>query len=126
MPSIVTSVECPVHASFRVQQVAGLFDLPLEAHSRETFRAELPAVEEPWTIGAIVGPSGSGKSTAGRAASAEAVYQPSDWPADRAIVDSLGEGPIQQIARVLTAVGLGSPPAWIKPYHVLSGGEKFR
>ena len=25
-----------------------------------------------------------------------------------------------------SAVGLSSPPAWLRPYHVLSNGEKFR
>ena len=27
---------------------------------------------------------------------------------------------------MLTAVGFSSPPSWIKPYNVLSGGERFR
>ena len=27
---------------------------------------------------------------------------------------------------MLTAVGFSSPPAWVKPYHVLSTGERFR
>src|SRR5690606_14853059 len=98
----------------------------IQAHARETFAAELPGVDEPWTIGAIVGPSGSGKSTLARAAYGAALYEPGDWPAERAIVDALGDAPMQQLARTLTAVGLGSPPTWIKPYRVLSGGEKFR
>jgi len=33
---------------------------------------------------------------------------------------------IRDITGMLTAVGFSSPPSWIKPYHVLSGGEKFR
>ena len=57
MPTLTTTVECPVHDSFRVQQVAGLFDLPLVGRACETFTAELPGLDEPWTIGAIVGPS---------------------------------------------------------------------
>jgi GNAT superfamily N-acetyltransferase len=27
---------------------------------------------------------------------------------------------------LFTAVGFGSPPSWVKPYHVLSNGERFR
>jgi GNAT superfamily N-acetyltransferase len=42
------------------------------------------------------------------------------------VIDGLGNAPLQQIAHVLTAVGLGSPPAWLKPFAVLSNGEKFR
>jgi GNAT superfamily N-acetyltransferase len=33
---------------------------------------------------------------------------------------------IQQITGILTAVGFSSPPSWVKPYCVLSGGERFR
>jgi ABC-type protease/lipase transport system fused ATPase/permease subunit len=68
MYSVSTTVACPLHNSFRVQQVAGLFDLPLAERLSETFVAELPNADDAWTIGAIVGPSGSGKSTLARAA----------------------------------------------------------
>ncbi len=33
---------------------------------------------------------------------------------------------IKRVTRLLTAVGFSSPPAWIKPYRVLSCGEQFR
>jgi len=37
------------------------------------------------------------------------------------------QGPtIKHLARLLTAVGLGSVHAWLKPYRVLSTGERFR
>jgi GNAT superfamily N-acetyltransferase len=49
-----------------------------------------------------------------------------EWPTDRAVVDGFGDLPIKHITSLLTAVGLGSPPAWIKPYGVLSNGEQFR
>ena len=55
-----------------------------------------------------------------------ALYCGATWPADRAIIDCFGDAPIHQITRALTAVGLGSPPSWLKPYTVLSNGEKFR
>ena len=42
------------------------------------------------------------------------------------VVDCFGSLSIRQITSLLTAVGFSSPPSWIKPYHVLSGGEKFR
>lgn len=120
------SVHTPIRDSFRVRQVIGMFDLPDRLDLRETFAAEIPALDEPWTIGCIVGPSGSGKTTLARAAFPQHYYQAAPWPADRAVIDSLGDGPIQQITHTLTAVGLGSPPAWLKPFAVLSNGEKFR
>jgi len=119
-------VSCPVHDSFRVRQVAGMFDVPLAAKASSVFRGEVPSAAEPWQIGLIVGPSGSGKSTLARTAFGEALYTDPGWPADRAVVDCFGDAPIKQITGLLTAVGFGSPPSWIKPYAVLSGGERFR
>ena len=48
------------------------------------------------------------------------------WPADRAVVDGFGDLSIRDITGLFTAVGFSSPPSWIKPYSVLSGGERFR
>ena len=126
MPHIAITVESPIRRSFRVEQVAGLFDLPLAEKSRETFSAEVPGLDEPWRIGAIVGPSGSGKSSIARAAFGPQLSVPQAWPSDRALIDAIGPGAIKHIVGVLTAVGLGSPPTWVKPYHVLSTGERFR
>lgn len=126
MPRIDAVVSCPVHDSFRVQQVAGMFALPLEKKSTASFSVEVPGVDEPWQLGVIVGPSGSGKSTIARAAFGTALAESFDWPNDRAVIDCLGAQPIKEMTRVLTAVGFSSPPAWIKPYAVLSRGEQFR
>lgn len=126
MPRCTVSVKTPIRDSFRVRQVIGMFDLPERKTWGETFAAEIPGLDEPWTIGCIVGPSGSGKSTLARAAYGSALYAGGPWASDRAIIDGLGDAPIQQITHTLTAVGLGSPPAWLKPYAVLSNGEKFR
>jgi GNAT superfamily N-acetyltransferase len=119
-------VECPVHDSFRVQQVAGMFGLTLDEHCGEAFSVEVPDLDEPWQIGAIVGPSGSGKTTVARAAFGQHFARPARWPRDRAVIDGFGNGSIRELTQILTAVGLSSPPAWIKPYHVLSTGERFR
>jgi GNAT superfamily N-acetyltransferase len=123
---INATVETPVFDSFRVQQVAGMFDLALEEHLRSTFSVEVPGVAEPWSIGLIVGPSGSGKSTVARAAFGGALYEAGAWPEDKAVVDGFGEASTKEISQMLTAVGFSSPPAWIRPYGVLSNGEKFR
>lgn len=120
------TVECPVYNSFRVAQVSGLFDVSLQDKCREEFSVELPGIEEDWSIGVVVGPSGSGKSTIARHVYGDALYQGADWPADKAVVDCFGELSIKDITHALTAVGFSSPPSWVKPYRVLSGGERFR
>lgn len=126
MPTIDAVATCPVRDSFRVRQVAGLFDLPIDPCVERTFRAELPSPDEDWRVGAVVGPSGSGKSTIVERAFPGCVHRESDWPIGGAVVDGFAEGSIRQIVGALTAVGFASPPSWLKPYSVLSTGEKFR
>ena len=127
MPTIDVEVACPVFSSFRVQQVAGMFDVPLAEKATERFRVDMPDLDEtPWKIGLIVGPSGSGKSTVARKLFGDRLYRPKHWPDDQAVVDGFGQRSIKQITALLTAVGFSSPPSWIKPYSVLSNGEQFR
>lgn len=118
--------ECPIVESFRVSQVAGLFDLPAAKSSRFEATVEVPGMEEEWKIGLIVGPSGSGKSLLAKAAFPSKVYGGAHWPADRAVVDCFGDIGIKELTGMLTAVGFSSPPAWLRPFAVLSNGEKFR
>lgn len=126
MPTQEITVTCPVFDSFRVQQVAGMFDVPLAAKCTERFKIELPTLEEDWQVGLIVGPSGSGKSTVARHCYGDVLYTAADWPADRAVVDCFGDVPLRQVVELFTAVGFSSPPSWVKPYQVLSCGERFR
>jgi GNAT superfamily N-acetyltransferase len=126
MPSVDIVVSCPVYDSFRVQQVAGMFDVSLAEKAIEKFAVELPSLEEPWDVGLIVGPSGSGKSTVAGQFYGDQLYRGAEWPSDRAVVDCFGELPVRQVVELFTAVGFSSPPSWVKPYQVLSCGEKFR
>lgn len=129
MPKYSVTVSTPIDVkSFRVSQVAGLFDVPVTARASETFNVELPALSEGWQIGLIVGPSGSGKSTIARHAYGDNVYQPGQgWPEKKSVLDGFDPDlPAKELTALLSAVGFSSPPSWIKPYGVLSGGEKFR
>jgi GNAT superfamily N-acetyltransferase len=126
MPHISATVSCPIHDSFRVQQVAGMFDVPLATKATERFEVDVPDASENWQIGLIVGPSGSGKSTVARRAFRTHRYTEGEWPADRAVVDCFGDVSVRNMVELFTAVGFGSPPSWVKPYQVLSGGERFR
>jgi GNAT superfamily N-acetyltransferase len=128
MARIDVTVDCPVFDSFGVQQVAGMFDVPLRQRASQRFGVDVPddLGQKPWRIGLIVGPSGSGKSTIARHMFGPRLYERREWPPDRAVIDGLGNRPIKQVTGLFTAVGFSSPPSWIKPYHVLSGGEQFR
>ncbi len=129
MPRVDAVVECKVHDSFRVQQVAGMFDVTLADKLRNSFTVDVPAIEENWQLGVIVGPSGSGKSTIARTAFGEYLYESGEWSVDKAVIDGFGDsdsGSIRDVTHVLPAVGFSSPPSWVKPYQVLPNGEKFR
>jgi GNAT superfamily N-acetyltransferase len=126
MPLLEFDVSSPVFSSFRVEQVAGMFDVPLADRLSQRLAMEVPDLGRDWQIGLIVGPSASGKTTIARRLFGERLVAPAAWPEDRAVIDGLGERPIRELTGLLTAVGLGSPVAWVKPYHVLSAGERFR
>jgi energy-coupling factor transporter ATP-binding protein EcfA2 len=117
---------CPDHSGYRTALVKSLFNV--EDATTFTLKADLPLEERPWSIGLVVGPSGSGKTSLGRELfGADRLYQPGGWPEDRPIVEAiLPKGDWQAVTAALAAVGLGSVPAWLRPYHVLSMGERFR
>ena len=112
--------------SFRVAQIAGMFDMPVTKRASRDFTFDSPPVGDDWKIGLIVGPSGSGKSTIARNLFGENLYTYGNWDHDKAVVDGFGDLPIKTITQYLIATGFSSPPSWIKPYRVLSNGEQFR
>ncbi|WP_158545454.1 GNAT family N-acetyltransferase [Bremerella cremea] len=127
MPIVDAVVACPVHDSFRVQAVAGMFDVPLAEKTSRQFSVELPSADQAWQVGMIVGESGSGKSTVAQAAYGNQLVRSFRWPREAALVDGFPSRlTAREVVRTLTSVGLSSPPTWCKPYHVLSTGEKFR
>jgi GNAT superfamily N-acetyltransferase len=105
-----------------------MFDLPPVDRAMRSWDVMLPLEAKQWHIGLIVGPSGSGKSTIARALFPDAYAQSGGpWPEHSAILDGFpARMPIKSITRLLCAVGLSSPPSWLKPFHVLSTGEGFR
>jgi hypothetical protein len=103
-----------------------MFGLADVERATERFEVDVPGPEEEWKIGLIVGPSGSGKSTVATRAFGNRVFGGAAWPGRQAVVDSFEQLPIHRIVELFTAVGFSSPPSWLKPYEVLSGGERFR
>jgi len=127
MREIDLQLQCPdISDTFRVRQIAAMFDLDPAAHTRHHVLASVPDLSDPWQIGAIVGPSGSGKTALAKAAFGRALLAARIWPANKAVIDCMGIYPIRRIVDALTAVGLGSPPAWLKPHRLLSTGQQFR
>lgn len=118
---------CPDFDSYRAARVKSLFNV--DTGNAVDILAELPFEDlGDWSIGVIVGPSGSGKTTIGsRIFGPDAVWTGDDWPADKPIVDAIAPGgSFDAVVAALGAVGLGDVPAWLRPYPVLSNGERFR
>jgi len=44
----------------------------------------------------------------------------------KSIIDDMPGSNVKEITRVFTSVGFSSPPSWLKPYSILSTGEKMR
>lgn len=128
MPSAHIVVGSEIERSPRVMQVEGMFDLPPTLRRGNSWNVVLPIEERQWHMGLIVGPSGSGKSTIARTLFPDAFGKSArPWPLHAAILDGFPRTmPIKSITRLLGAAGLSSAPAWLKPFHVLSTGERFR
>ena len=127
MKEISVTVKCRDFKSYRAACVKSLFNV--DKASSFTIETELPVDENNWQVGVIVGPSGSGKSTLGRAMFGPKAFHEGqgDWPANKPIIDVIApEKPYEAATAALSAVGLGSVPSWLRPYKVLSTGEKFR
>jgi energy-coupling factor transporter ATP-binding protein EcfA2 len=127
MPTVHAVVDCVMRDSFRARQVAGMFDLPMGAGSQSSFSVEVPLVGEAWNVGVIVGPSGSGKTTIARKAFGDWMVEGWDWSDDQSILDSFpAKMGVREITQLLASVGFSSPPAWLRPFRLLSNGEQFR
>jgi len=121
------TVSCPVQRSPRVLQVSGMFDVPIEEKTALTWKADLPLESRDWNVGLVTGPSGAGKSQLARHLWPDAIVSGHDWPADGALIDGFPEAMgIKDVTGLLSATGLSSPPAWLRPYRTLSNGEAFR
>jgi GNAT superfamily N-acetyltransferase len=78
-------------------------------------------IKFPYNIGLIVGPSGSGKSTT---LASFGEVEDNQWDSTKAICSHFEN--FDDACGKLNACGLSSIPQWVKPYHALSNGEKFR
>lgn len=120
--------ECPAFDSFRAAYVQSLFNVEKAQAQAFSVDVELPVEDKPWRIGLVVGPSGSGKTTVGTELWPDVgVYPGAEWPKDAPIIDAIAPGrDIDAVTGALASVGLGSVPSWLRPFHVLSNGERFR
>ncbi len=109
--------------TFRVSKIEADFDVKPE-HSCERFTGDINYPDE-WNIGVIVGGSGTGKSTIAKELFSDAYIEHFDYTA-QSVIDDMPKCSVNEISKMFYAVGFGSVPSWLKPYSVLSNGEKMR
>lgn len=127
MPKFHHVVEVKSQSTFRSKKIEGLFDVPAEEKLRVEWDVDIPIEDKEWEVGLIVGPSGAGKTTIAKAAFGEKSYHEGFEWSGKPIVDDFPKGlSVEEITGALSHVGFSSPPAWRKPFHVLSNGQKFR
>lgn len=113
-----------IEKTFRVAKVMSDFDVKIE-HSNEQFQGNIDLPKE-WNIGLIVGGSGTGKSTIANELFKDNIIKEFDYN-NKSVLDNMPENiETKDIEKMFYSVGFGSVPSWLKPYNVLSNGEKMR
>jgi ABC-type dipeptide/oligopeptide/nickel transport system ATPase subunit/GNAT superfamily N-acetyltransferase len=124
MPNFDIIKEVKPQQTFRVASVIGKFDLQSD-HIIEHFKGDINFSEN-WQIGLIVGKSGTGKTTIAKQLFEDAYITNFEYNAETILDDMPKESSMDEITSTFNAVGFSSPPSWLKPYSVLSNGQKMR
>jgi ABC-type Mn2+/Zn2+ transport system ATPase subunit len=116
-----------IDRSYAVARALALFNVSPEDTTEFHVTADIPIENPDWRIGAILGPSGSGKTSLVDALLREGYVETElvEWEPGKAILDGVAGG-FEAATGALASVGLGTVPSWVRPFHVLSNGERFR
>lgn len=112
--------------SFRNKSIIGKFDLNSENY-KEHFQGKIDLENKEWNIGLIVGNSGTGKTTIAKQLFGENIIKEYPFNRENSVMDDMPKSKsVEEITQIFNKVGFSSPPSWLKPYEVLSNGEKMR
>lgn len=100
-------------------KISNAFDYEFEGVIKTTI--DIPKFPTDFQIGLIVGSSGSGKSNLLKQFGE---IESHSWDNELCIASHFEN--FEDASHKFGAVGLNSIPTWLKPYNVLSNGEKFR
>jgi ABC-type ATPase with predicted acetyltransferase domain len=125
MPSFDIIKESNYRPTFRNESAKGQFDLSIES-VKERFTGNIDIEGKSWSIGLIVGSSGSGKSTIAKQLFSENYIQSFQYGIESVLDEMPKNKTTEQITSVFNSVGFATVWSWLKPYHVLSNGEKMR
>lgn len=120
------TVESEPSRSARAQQLSAMFDVPAMDKCRMEWHGEIPIEANDWNVGLIVGPSGCGKSSIARDLFGADYHVDLDWHGKSVVDDFSPALSMEAVTQACSAVGFNTIPAWLRPFHVLSNGERFR
>lgn len=111
--------------TFRNKSIVDNYDLS-DIKFEERFKGNIDIENKDWKIGLIVGGSGTGKTTI-----AKEIFDYNEENnhifGNESIIDEMPKDKsVNEIVKMFVSVGLGSTPSYLKPYGVLSNGEKMR
>lgn len=124
MPSFDIVKQCDIDKTYRVARIMGDYDVKTD-HAKEHFTGSIDLPDD-WQIGVIWGGSGTGKTTIARELFGDQLIDGFEYTAKSVVDDMPKQCNMEEIEKMFYAVGFGSVPSWMKPYSVLSGGEKMR
>jgi ABC-type lipoprotein export system ATPase subunit len=115
-------LESPILQDDYTAIVEKMFDVPISDKSIVVIKNNIKLPEK-WNIGLIYGASGAGKSTLLKEFGEIKAHK---WDNKKPMISNFTNVTPEQASEVLCSVGFGTVPSWIRPYNVLSMGEKFR
>jgi ABC-type lipoprotein export system ATPase subunit/predicted acetyltransferase len=124
MPTFDIIKETIAPKSFRVASIIGRFDLQSQKIT-EQFKGEID-LNSNWKIGLIVGKSGTGKTTIAKQLFPNSYITYYEYTKETILDDMPEECSVDEITKAFNSVGFSSPPSLLKPYSVLSNGQKMR
>lgn len=113
-----------INDSFRTKKIKSDFDYK-QNETENIFHGTIETSKK-WNIGCIVGASGTGKSTIAKEKFGK--YYVRDFVYDEnSVLDNMNENcTVEEITKMFYRVGFSSVPDWLKPYNLLSTGQKMR
>jgi ABC-type ATPase with predicted acetyltransferase domain len=125
MPNFNIVKESKYKKTFRNESIKGQFDLNIES-IKETFVGNIDIENKDWQIGLIVGSSGSGKSTIASQIFEGNYINNFEYGYESVIDEMPKDKSTEEITKTFNSVGFATVWSWLKPYNVLSNGEKMR
>ena len=118
--------EVEIESTIRTELLSSMFEVPAKTKLSVTLtgESEHDHGKRDYNIGLIVGPSGSGKTLLLNSIFGTPAVV--GFGARSVIDDFPSSESMETISRVCQSVGFNTIPSWLRPYSVLSNGERFR